>query len=98
MRTTTKPSILMNLDNPSWNDFDGQLGAAVDRLGCKGGNNKTIAKRIMRKLSLDKAAIEASCRWFEGMGGYCDCEIVLNVARRAKMFEGAGNGFGERPG
>jgi hypothetical protein len=28
---------------------------------------------------LEKEAIKESCRWYEQWGGYCDCEVIMNV-------------------
>jgi hypothetical protein len=37
-------------------------------------------KRILQRMGLDEPAIEVSVAYFRDHGGYCDCEVLLNVA------------------
>ena len=48
---------------------------------CKGGTDKTYAKKILKKMGFSKDDIEDSCTYFDGAGGMCDCEIFFNVDR-----------------
>lgn len=41
--------------------------------------SKTLARKILRSMVLEKEAIKESCRWYEQWGGYCDCEVIMNV-------------------
>ena len=50
---------------------------ALGERGCAGGTNKDNAETVMRKMG--GVNIEASLAYFEDHGGYCDCEILLNV-------------------
>jgi hypothetical protein len=64
-------------DSPRWQTFVDELDQWLWD-GCRGGTNKDHAIAIMRKMGgID---IEASVAFFEANGGYCDCEIILNVA------------------
>jgi hypothetical protein len=46
---------------------------------CSGGN-RTFAKAILKEMGgID---VEASLKFFEENGGFCDCEIFFNVDRR----------------
>ena len=64
---------IMNKKNKKWNEF-------VERLGltdCKGGNDKSSTIKIMKEMG--DINIEDSIEYFDRNGGFCDCEILLNV-------------------
>jgi hypothetical protein len=67
------------LGGPEGCDFrekeDGSLTSICDpsnrrRPGCR---------RIMRRMGLSRRQIAASLAYFEEHGGYCDCEVLMNV-------------------
>ena len=70
--------------HPRWEEF-------LDRLrgpeGCNfqttwtccGGTDKRYSRKILADMGLSPRAIEASLAAFEDHGGYCDCEVVLNL-------------------
>jgi hypothetical protein len=75
--------------DPRWQDF-------VDRLegpeGCdfkdgagdltwRCGGDKTFSVAIMRAMGLGEEEINATVAYFEQNGGYCDCEVLLNMDR-----------------
>jgi len=80
-----RPEVLTP-DSPRWGEFVRRLCSAMDsRGGCAGGTNKENAIAAMREMSgID---IEASLEYFEDHGGYCDCEILLNVDRDWSWME-----------
>ena len=45
---------------------------------CRGGRDKSLAIAIMQKIG--HIDLETSLEYFEWKGGYCDCEILFNVA------------------
>lgn len=47
---------------------------------CKGGNDKSKAKNILKKYFPD-VDITKTIQYFESKGGHCDCEILFNVDR-----------------
>jgi hypothetical protein len=76
--------------NPRWNEFADALDATLGPIpegeclpgkppwyGCKGDH--CHAKEIMA--AMGGIDIEASLKFFKSQGGYCDCEILLNVDR-----------------
>ena len=64
-------------DSQRWEEFCEELDAAIAEYGCAAGTNKDNAKAVMRKMgSID---VEGSLAYFEDHGGYCDCEILMNV-------------------
>ena len=79
----------MDKKHPAWKEFyerlDGKEGCNFrkDNNGeiiwnCKGGRNKELAIAIMEKIcNID---IKRSIEYFNKNGGYCDCEIIFNVA------------------
>ena len=82
----------MTPKHPRWDEFLGKLegpGACNFRKRkgnttwkCKGGMDKTFARRILAKMGFDDGAITKSLAWFEAHGGHCDCEILFNCADR----------------
>ena len=47
---------------------------------CAGGTDKSLAGKILAKMGLSDVEILSSFTYFEKEGGYCDCEILFNVA------------------
>ena len=45
---------------------------------CKGGNDHTIARKILKKY-FPEYSIPESLKFFTEHGGHCDCEILFNV-------------------
>jgi hypothetical protein len=58
-----------------WNEFLGQLSAAVLSAGCNYGFEH--AERIMG--AMGAVNVPGSLSYFKQHGGYCDVEILLNV-------------------
>ena len=46
---------------------------------CYGGTDKRYSRRILAGMGLTQREIEASLAYFEDHGGYCDCEVVMNL-------------------
>ena len=59
-----------------WDEFCNALDATLRIWGCDARTHRH-AKDIMAKMG--NVDIEASLEFFEEHGGYCDCEILLNV-------------------
>ena len=47
---------------------------------CKGSEDKTFAKRILKGMGIPAPHVRNFLEFCEENGGYCDCEIVLNVS------------------
>jgi hypothetical protein len=63
-------------DSPRWETFVAQLDALLGARGCD-AKSQRLATAIMRKMGgID---VEETLAYFEAHGGYCDCEILLNV-------------------
>jgi hypothetical protein len=68
--------------SPRWDEFGAALYDAIDISGCDGDEAKPglvyrHAKEIMANMG--DVDVEASLKFFKANGGYCDCEILLNV-------------------
>ena len=73
-----------------WEEFCRRLCSAMDSSGgCAGGTNKDNAIAVMREMG--GVEIEATLEYFEDHGGYCDCEILLNVDRDWSWMEQRSN-------
>jgi hypothetical protein len=66
-------------ESPRWEQFtDMLLGSGCD--GDAGDHVHRHAKAVMA--AMGGIDIEATLAFFEDHGGYCDCEILLNVEAR----------------
>ena len=83
---------IMNKDHELWNEFikrlEGPEGCnfrrtdpddpKTTRWRCGGGDNKDFAVAILK--TMPDINIKKSLKFFEDNGGFCDCEILFNVA------------------
>ena len=82
----------MSTEHPRWEEFYSRLcgpegcdfheGPNGPTGRCEGGNNRPYAVAILRSMGFSDASVLASLDHFSRRGGYCDCEILLNVDRR----------------
>ena len=76
---------VMTKEHPKWEEFCKRLrgpeGCDFREGGtaCIGGRDKRFAIRILR--TYEDIDIQETINYFEQHGGYCDCEILLNVVR-----------------
>jgi hypothetical protein len=77
----------MTPDHPAWPQFVDELTRAVrlrvldnGAIGWTCSHELDHAPRICRELGLDDQAVELSVAYWHARRGYCDCEILLNVA------------------
>ena len=71
---------ILTPDSPRWETFiEGLESWLSENDGCDGDREHVhrCAKAVMHKMG--RINIEASLSYFEDHGGYCDCEILLNV-------------------
>ena len=47
---------------------------------CAGGNDKSLASKILIAMGFTNEQVAVSLTYFESEGGFCDCEILFNVA------------------
>lgn len=86
---------VMTREHPRWDEFvtrlEGPDGCNFHKNDegkwewfCKGGKDKSFATAILKTMSeqdeIGPFDIPASLAYFESYGGYCDCEIIFNVA------------------
>jgi Protein of unknown function (DUF2695) len=72
-------------ESPRWDEFANRLYWIVPNPGhCD--HDHRYAKQIMSEMgSVD---IPASIEFFQEHGGYCDCEILLNVDPDGRIWSG----------
>jgi len=74
---------ILTPESPRWDEFADALCEAIERHDCDGdaqaagSNAHRRAKQIMAEMG--GVDIPESLAFFESRGGYCDCEILLNV-------------------
>ena len=82
--------------HPRWDEFLDRLTGprALDVRGggwhCAGGEDKRQSRRILLVMGLSPAAVAANLAFFERHGGYCDCEVWMNVEQSVACGETAG--------
>jgi len=72
---------VLSPSHPRWQEFIEKLGRFGSETGCDGHlgpKRYRNAIRAMAEMGGD-FDIEETFKFFEDHGGYCDCEIVLNV-------------------
>jgi len=86
----------MTMNHPRWNEFLERLSGPEGCNFHEGvpGDGKTLtwtcdctetcplSSRILAEMGLTPDEIEESLEYFCSFGGYCDCEVVLNVGMR----------------
>ena len=73
---------MMTTSHERWPEFYGRPAAAVgdsDGSGCTSSLERPLARRILMVMGFAKPEIDASFDYFEQHGGYCHCEVLLNV-------------------
>jgi hypothetical protein len=63
--------------HPRWPEFAARLADAIDAEGCNSVNCR-LSRRLLR--GFEGLDVEASVDWFRTGGGFCDCEVLANVA------------------
>jgi Protein of unknown function (DUF2695) len=84
---------VMTFESPRWDEFTKALCQELEKWGCHHGHH--LAEAVMTKMG--NIDLEASIDYFEEHGGYCDCEIIMNVdwneqIRKEKEAERPGAG------
>lgn len=82
---------LMHPEHPRWEEFAVRLWVELDfewdeegiRGKCNNLTSRPCASKILKEMGADVAA---SLALFEMRGGFCDCEIIINIDM-AKAFE-----------
>jgi uncharacterized protein DUF2695 len=75
---------IMTPKSQRWDAFAAALDEAIECEGCDGDEGQASLGRTHRhakKIMGDMGAIdvEASLAFFKENGGYCDCEVLMNV-------------------
>lgn len=86
--------MFMTHTHPKWTDFCTRLegpagcnfreepnakGELVTVWDCGGGTDKSKAIAILKDMGLTDYEIDASCVYYDALGGRCDCEILWTV-------------------
>lgn len=70
--------MIMSQDHPRWDEFIEKLEDSDAMQKCSAKTDRIYAKNILETMS--DIDIEGSMSFFESRGGFCDCEILLNIA------------------
>jgi hypothetical protein len=69
---------VMTPSHRQWSEFYNKLGALVSEGGCNHSHIHAITV-----LALMGAEVRESVEHFEQHGGFCDCEVLMNVGGEA---------------
>ena len=72
------PGDVLTPESPRWFAFINALDIAIESEGCD-ARTCQLAEQLMR--TMGNVDVAASLKFFSEHGGYCDCEILLNVDR-----------------
>lgn len=67
---------IMSPTNERWEEFVSRLGEVAWK--CNASGERPLARSILEEM--ENVDIEATMGYFDKHGGYCDCEILFNVA------------------
>jgi Protein of unknown function (DUF2695) len=73
------PESPMTYDHPAWKWFLNDLGTIINVLGCD-SRSLRLTKLVLEEKYPD-CDFEATEEFLQEHGGFCDCEVMLNVAR-----------------
>jgi hypothetical protein len=83
MTTTNTHLEVLTAANPRWNQFAEALHRAVfppgERWRCNQHHWQGSQQAELIMTAMGNIDIPASLAYFKSLGGYCDCEILLNV-------------------
>lgn len=60
-----------------WNNFREKMQIFMREKGCQ--QDLRNAEKVLEKVFSDSVDVEKTIQFFKDFGGYCDCEIFLNV-------------------
>ncbi len=67
----------MTTEHERWHEFYVRLAREVEAQGCTSRRDRPRATYVLTEM--DGFDVPASLAYFETCGGYCDCEILMNV-------------------
>lgn len=70
----------MDASHPRFIEFLNKLEAVLETEDCD-GMSLALSFKVLRHMGFTYEAIAASFKGFEDEGGFCDCEVLINVAR-----------------
>jgi hypothetical protein len=88
------PTQVMTPDHLRWQEFydrlEGPEGCnfrekvpgdpTTVKWDCTSKNDHTSARKILAAMGFTQDQVDSSCEYFNSCGGFCDCEILFNVA------------------
>jgi hypothetical protein len=75
---------ILNTESPRWDEFADRLVDELPGVTLACDHSYRAAKQIMTDMG--GVDIPASIEFFQQHGGYCDCEILLNVDPACRVF------------
>lgn len=73
---------VMTVDYSRWEEFTIRLFETLRLNDCSHGRKCELARKILTAMGASARDITESLVYFSENGGYCDCEILLNVESR----------------
>ena len=70
---------LMTPEHPKWKQFTEQLSAYMKENGCDSQTLRGAEHVLSKDKWGDGLNVEESLEYFREHGGFCDCEILMNV-------------------
>ena len=74
---------VMTPQHPLWKEFTHRLTDILSANGCTSKTDRPCANRVLK--TMIGVDVDGSLKYFEEHGGYCDCEILMNVEDSASQ-------------
>ncbi len=85
LHASVKPEEAMTPSNPQWVTFTQRLEWRLALTLCKSGRDKTQATAVLSGMGMSRNLVNASLAYFESHGGFCDCEVIYNIAMAHRL-------------
>jgi hypothetical protein len=66
---------IMTMAHPMWESFTESIDTLLESRKCD--NKLSFATELL--VDMRRFDVDASLDWLENHGGYCDCEVLMNV-------------------
>ena len=80
LHASVQPEEAMTPSNPRWGEFVETLKERLGGVACKAGRDKTQAAAVLKGMGIGLELLNPTFAYFESHGGFCDCEIIYNIA------------------
>ena len=86
MKTRKAKPVAMTPGHPRWREFRRALAKAISAEECDATSLALTERILAGMVGID---VQRSVEFFRRHGGFCDCEVLANVAESVRREKGA---------